>query len=689
MKNLFLSIFLFSFGQAKAQCVKLYVKEHLSGSRICKLMQGDYIEICEDDKEVNGCPYDFFIYDKGFASGSLTYELSLDRGWSTHYMSLFVNPSTKRFGFIQQGQTAIYSYNTEAEMTTIRARQKEQENIANQKFVEQAKIEDKQTKISINNALDGKEYFKALQLFSNLYFKDNELLNKINVGWLPEKESLDLIYRTYIEQFIQLKKEYHSASITDFLLKYQNNIKTKEITINGKEAYLKRIDSTIDPSFKIYREKTLSEDGYLYLKRNNKHLIAPVGIDGNYLYAGRRYNNKKVNSLNIEIMYDTSANMHVPMLVFKNNEKLIARCPIINTNTFQIKYFSMPFPSEINKIYQKIINDSGRKILESMYSEKILNLDSYESILYSGLIEMEYPGDGKRNDKYESLKSEFEIFRKDVEKLTKDKRKLVTTNFYNPSILYLVKKMYPNADSLVFAFGDYKESLGKLGLHINYATYDEASAASGGSFVPLIKGVVELKNDKFIIYDKSGNYADVSANLILTESKVSLTNLLVDSLSLDSTFFRYDRGAEWGVAAVGYIGQYPISFKQLELRYNEQVAYRFNENLSIQILPTYWLNDIYFPSNRKPIVDPIYNLEFDFNRAAADAADEKETMINNLNPLKNMYDTPSDGFARKYFNEMTKYFQYKKEMNSKEAKKSLLKANQYLESFKQIYLNSK
>ena len=688
MKNLFLSICLFSLGQVNAQCVKLYVKEHLSGSPICKLMQGDYIEICEDDKEVNGCPYNFYIYDKGFASGSLTYELSLDRGWSTHYMSLFVNPSTKRFGFIQQGQTAIYSYNTEAEMTTIRARQKEQENIANQKLVEQAKIEDKQTKISINNALDGKEYFKALQLFSNLYFKDNELLNKINVGWLPEKERLDMIYRTYTEQFIQLKKEYHSASITDFLLKYQNNIKTKEITINGKEAYLKRIASTIDPSFKIYREKTLSEDGYLYLKRNNKHLIAPVGIDGNYLYAGRRYNNKKVNSLNIEIIYDTSANTHVPMLEFKNNEKMIDRCPIINTNTFQIKYFSMPFPSEIDKIYQKIINDSGRKILESMYSEKILNLDSYESILYSGLIEMEYPGDGKRNDKYESLKSEFEIFRKDVEKLTKDKRKLVTTNFYNPSILYLVKKMYPNADSLVFAFGDYKESLGKLGLHINYATYDEASAVRGGSFVPLTNGVVELKNDNFIIYDKSGNYAEVSANLILTESKVSLTNLLVDSLSLDSTFFRYDRGAEWGVAAVGYIGQYPISFKQLELRYNEKVAYRFNENLSIQILPTYWLNDIYFPSNRKPIVDPIYNLEFDFNRSFADEQDEKKTMINKIKEIYNS-DSPSDGFARKYFNEMTKYFQYKKEMNSKEATKSLLKANQYLESFKQIYLNSK
>jgi len=39
----------------------------------------------------------------------------LDRGWSTHYMTLMVNPSTKRFGFILQGQTAMYSYYTEEE----------------------------------------------------------------------------------------------------------------------------------------------------------------------------------------------------------------------------------------------------------------------------------------------------------------------------------------------------------------------------------------------------------------------------------------------------------------------------------------------------------------------------------------------------------------------------------------------
>lgn len=136
MKKLFLSIFLFWFGQVNAQCVKLYVKEHLEGSPICNLSEGDYIEICEDDNEINGCPRSLYIYDKGSTTSSLTYKLSLDKGWSTHYMTLMVTPSTKRFGFILQGQTASYSYYTEAEMTEIWARQAETERIAKQKLAE-------------------------------------------------------------------------------------------------------------------------------------------------------------------------------------------------------------------------------------------------------------------------------------------------------------------------------------------------------------------------------------------------------------------------------------------------------------------------------------------------------------------------------------------------------------------------
>lgn len=135
---------------SSAQCVKLYIQEHLGGSPICNLSAGDYIEICEDENEVNGCPRNFYIYDKGYESGSLTYELSLDRGWSTHYMTLMVNPKTKKIGFSLQGQQGIYSYITENEMEIIRAEQEEKQAIENQKRIELAKLQDEKRYLLID-----------------------------------------------------------------------------------------------------------------------------------------------------------------------------------------------------------------------------------------------------------------------------------------------------------------------------------------------------------------------------------------------------------------------------------------------------------------------------------------------------------------------------------------------------------
>ena len=113
MKRLFLLFFLATFSfNGIAQCVKLYITDHIDGSPICNLTEGDYIEICEEKNEVNGCPRNLYIYDKGSSLGSLTYNLSLDRGWTTHYAKLSVNTTTKRLGFEIQGQIGIYSYST-------------------------------------------------------------------------------------------------------------------------------------------------------------------------------------------------------------------------------------------------------------------------------------------------------------------------------------------------------------------------------------------------------------------------------------------------------------------------------------------------------------------------------------------------------------------------------------------------
>lgn len=673
MKNLILSTTILFFGQFTAQCVKLYVKEHLSGSPICQLSQGDYIEICEDDNEVNGCPRDFYVYDKGSSYGSLTYELSLDKGWSTHYMTLMVNPTTKRFGFILQGQTAMYSYYNESEMETNRAIQAEKERIINQNRIEQAKALDEKSKIEINSALEQKEYFKALQLFSLLNYKDDGLLIKINEGWLPEKERYTKLYQDYTAQFNQVKREYYTSE-KDFYIKHAENIKSKKISINGKEAYLKTIASTSDQTAKIYRENALNHDAYVYTKFNQKHLICPVGIKGNY-YGGR-YNQAYVNNLNIELFYDTVANTYVPMIGFYKDDQLEVSCPIVNTTVFQTNCYSMPFPMEMNALYQSVVNESGKRILDELFPQQILNLNSSESISLGGLREISYPGDDKRNDQYESLNDEFNIGIKGVGVYLNNQKIIVTENFYNPSILYLIKKLYPNADTLVFVYGDYKNSLGNLGLHIDYdfryynmshSQKIEYSGAKGGSFVPLAKGVVELKNNKFLIYDKKGNYKEVSANLFIPESILPLKSLTLEKLNLDSVFINESFDSRYDI---GYLGQFPIFYEQLLMGTDRNEAlYIYNDSLIIQNVPIYINRDTELPNSTRSIYDPINNLVLNLNSSNSIAVNDK--------------------LAKKYFQEMSKYFEFKIKANSKMAIKSLTKANQYLESFKQIYFDPK
>lgn len=680
-----------------AQCLEFRVQESYGNDVFNAKWKS--IDICEKEGEINiGSKTVYILSSYKNSYGDKVYSIKEARGYGWPEVG-YVKVASKMDVIEVKFLAANVRYSLESPSQKAEREEKNQE--LERKERNKKLAIDKTLYSSIDNALEAKEYFKALQLFSNLNSSDNNLLNKINAVWLPEKERLDKIYLTYKDQFIKLKKEYYSASGKDILLKYQNNIKTKEIEIYPM-GILKSIAITLNPSTKILKEKMNSGDAYLYAKlTNNGHLISSVGYDGNY-YRGR-YNNKYVNSLNLAIIYDTSVKMYVPYLEFKNNEQLIQRSPILNSGKFQINYFSMPFPSEINKIYQKIINHSGRETLEKLYPEEILNLDSYESILYSDLKEIAYPGKGIKNDKYESLNINVKLVSDAVEQLLDNqKSKTITTNFYNPSILHLVKKMYPNADSLVFAFGDYHASLGKLGLHIQPVNKDFGKR---GSFVPLTKGVVEYKNDKFIIYSKSGKYAEVSAEFILPESKVSLTNLLVDSLSLDSAFIR----TNWPLRylfyspSYGYIKQHPINFQMGRVNKQafldgENVDYVFNENLIIQLAPLCYLKYIHFPNdhdqekwklnyNNFLETNDIYNFSLNFDGVGV--SNLKQNPYANLYAQKYVETSSYDRAARKYFKEMTKYFQYKKEVNSIEATKSLLKANKYLESFKRIYLNCK
>ena len=229
---------------SSAQCVKLYIKEYLGGSPICNLSAGDYIEICEDENEVNGCPRNFYIYNKGSEDGSYTYELSLDRGWSTHYMTLMVNPKYKRIGFSLQGQNGFYSYITENEMESIRAEQAEQQAIENQKRVELAKLQDEKRYLLIDqlylekkieaakNEMDKLNYPQSYKNKKNI---DAEYLSFTNA--IKEREAIEdlviindirrLLNSNDIEKVVQSWVSLHSKtnlqnikdSIFQFILK--------------------------------------------------------------------------------------------------------------------------------------------------------------------------------------------------------------------------------------------------------------------------------------------------------------------------------------------------------------------------------------------------------------------------------------------------------------------------------------
>jgi hypothetical protein len=660
MKKTILSfiVLLLSF-ISTAQCVRLYVNEHLLGSPICRLTNGDYIEICEDENEVHGCPYDFYVYNKGWSNGNLTYELSLDKGrLATHYLTLMVNTQTQRFGFIQQGQTAMYSYYTEGEMDKKRSQQANEQSLANQRYAKQVKTEDDYTKIAINNALDNKEYFKGFQLYNNLHEKDAELLNKINIGWLPEKERLDKIYASYTKEYDLLKNEYYTSE-KDFYIKYQSSIKSKDVTINGEEGYRKRILNTLDTTTKKFREKFINEHGYLYTKKENKHLISTVGIDANY---NANYINNSCSNIIIDCKFDTLANTYYSTINYCRNDKMIFSGPILNTTTFNVKYFLLELPSDINNLYGNEKNDSFNNLLNTIYPKKIIWLNTQENISLANLQHVEEPPEGKKNQQYESLNSEFEFFNAYFNKFVSPEIKSYSVNFYNPSILYMVKKMYPEADKLVFAFGDYR-SIDTLGIHFS-------SGGERSSILTLTKGLLEIKDDKLLIYDKSGNYSEIFVNTV-PGSLINIKDIKIENLNLDSSFLFLKNYTYSGVYL--NVHQYPLNYELLKLGYEDIYEKKQKYLAHFYINNNVCIKNIYLHKAR--VFADMEAIPFYFYR--------NENFVGEADRLEAKYMSS----LRKYVSNYTNYLVHKQNGDESKATKYLIKANKYLDVFIDMYMS--
>jgi hypothetical protein len=281
MKNLFSIICLFWIIQVNSQCAKIYVKEHLSGSPICQLIEGDFIEICEDMNEVNGCPYNFYIYDKGFSSGSLTYQLSLDRGWSTHSMTLMVNPKTKRFGFILQGQTAMYSYYTEVEMV-------EMERIENERRAREAAEAEKRKQNLLNE--DQKIYpsINALITDGNLEVAKAEIRKLHFPGKFPYLNELyrkeDAILKPQIKNLLAEKKLNEAIENYDAL----NLQETKNALFSEMQLALSGYYKTFEQPFKDDQlSKIINDNKGVFTKLAPGNYKITSDSEGNLAVDGR------------------------------------------------------------------------------------------------------------------------------------------------------------------------------------------------------------------------------------------------------------------------------------------------------------------------------------------------------------------------------------------------------------------
>tara|TARA_B110001452_G_C15230198_1_gene426192 strand:+ start:130 stop:2079 length:1950 start_codon:yes stop_codon:yes gene_type:complete len=93
------------------KCINLYVKSHFEGDPICRLSNGDVVEICESYKTINAGSFTFYIKKVITRNGNFIYELALDDVYyAAKVGELQINPRTKRFGFQINNNIGSYTY---------------------------------------------------------------------------------------------------------------------------------------------------------------------------------------------------------------------------------------------------------------------------------------------------------------------------------------------------------------------------------------------------------------------------------------------------------------------------------------------------------------------------------------------------------------------------------------------------
>lgn len=537
-------------------------------------------------------------------------------------------------------------------------------------FSTSSKILKKQNKqvTDLLKMIENKEYYKCYEAFNYLPsdLKINFDGKKIMNNWQIQKNEIDSLYSLYNKDFGLIKQEYY-LNKKEFKLKNQLHISQNEVSVDS-DSYLERKLKTFESD--LLMQTDIIKNLYVYTRENNQHRITPVGIQSNFYLTGVISDNNKLsinnNKLSINVIYDTLLKSYCGGLYFSDSAGSIFNFGyIINDISVDCDIFKMPFPILLSEKLNLLTNQSSISFVQENYPQLTINLEYYEEIPLLKINTANYPGADKKNIQYEELKNKFNIQESIVKKFKGAVGQQKSYSFYNPFILYFVKKMYPNADSIIFVKfsknNNLKKELSGLALHVNLDETDGGTRSGNtkeyfGSIIPLQKNVLEFKNNKLFIYDKQGNYKEIDVS-VLPEGTTSIVDLKIENLEIDfDDFYLTD----------SYY-RCPFFFKELQIglkenigdRYNiEDRNYYYNDDLVIQELPLYVTI---------PFFDPNLITYYE-----ATGFSRNGMLLPHIS-------------IESYLKNMLKYAEYKKNGDLEKANKSLLKAEKDINVFKEKY----
>lgn len=238
MKTTLIISFLIVTTNCFSQCTILYVNQFLGGIRVCPFNAGDFIEICESQRYVNGCgDKELYITEKGKKdANTTTYKLAVNGG-RLGYMYLVINQLTKKFALTAQGTESYFSYYTESEMKSMIVAQEQLQMVENQrrdaercilidqlyidKKIEEAKSE--MVKLNFPEKYKNKKNIDEEYILFIKTKKDRETTEDINnintIRILLKSNSIEKVVQAWVSLHDKRNLQNIKDSIFQFILK--------------------------------------------------------------------------------------------------------------------------------------------------------------------------------------------------------------------------------------------------------------------------------------------------------------------------------------------------------------------------------------------------------------------------------------------------------------------------------------